>query len=169
MRRAARFRRGFTLVELMVTIAIAALLGVLVVPNLIDMIDSGKTSVLVNTFAQDVAWARNQAVTTQQPVEIDLTGIATNACTWTTLVGGQAVAAHSLTAAQFAARYPGVSCSIQQAPATGRLVFDNQGFITDGNGNAAAPVITVTAKQGQTWTMQLLGSGSVILNSNTAS
>jgi hypothetical protein len=62
-----------------------------------------------------------------------------------------------------------VSCAIQQAPTTGKLVFDTQGFITDGIGNAAAPVITVTAKQGQTWTMQLLSSGSVILSSNTAS
>ncbi|MGC9237848.1 MAG: pilus assembly FimT family protein, partial [Thiomonas sp.] len=62
MRTESPRQRGFTLVEMLVTIAIAALLGVMVVPNLIDMVDSGKTSVLVNKFPQDVAWARNQAV-----------------------------------------------------------------------------------------------------------
>jgi len=41
---------GFTLIEMMVTIAIAALLGLMVVPNLVSMVDSGKTSVLVNKF-----------------------------------------------------------------------------------------------------------------------
>ena len=169
MRRRPHDLQGFTLVELMVTIAIAALLGLMVVPNLISMVDSGKTSVLVNKFPQDVAWARNQAVTTQNAVEIDLTGITGNACTWTTKVAGQTVNEHSLLSAQFAAQYPGVTCSIQQAPVTGKLVFDSQGFISDGNGNAAAPTITVTAKQGQTWTMQMLTSGSVILSSNTAS
>ncbi|MGE0070093.1 MAG: Tfp pilus assembly protein FimT/FimU, partial [Thiomonas sp.] len=45
MRRADRCIRGFTLIEMMVTIAIAALLGLLVVPNLVSMVDSGKTSV----------------------------------------------------------------------------------------------------------------------------
>jgi len=164
MRTASPRQRGFTLVEMLVTIAIAALLGVMVVPNLIDMVDSGKTSVLVNKFPQDVAWARNQAVTTQQAVSMTL---STSGCDWQTTVNGNVIAEHSMTNAS--TLYPGVSCAIQQAPTTGKLVFDNQGFITDGIGNAAAPVITVTARQGQTWTMQLLSSGSVILSSNTAS
>ena len=160
---------GFTLIEMMVTIAIAALLGLMVVPNLVSMVDSGKTSVLVNKFPQDVAWARNQAVTTQQPVEIDLTGIAANACTWNTLVGAQTSNEHSLSLQQFNAQYPNVTCIIGNPPATGKLVFDSQGFISDGNGNAVAPTITLRAAQGQTWTLQILASGSVILNSNTAS
>jgi Tfp pilus assembly protein FimT len=124
--------------------------------------------VLVNKFPQDVAWARNQAVTTQQPVEIDLTGIAGNACTWLTKINGQPDATHSFTQQQFAA-YPNMSCSINSPPATGHLVFDSQGFLSDGNGVAAAPTVTIKAAQGQTWILQVLASGSVILNSNTAS
>lgn len=96
MTRTGRSHRGFTLIELMVTIGIAAILGLLVVPNLVSMVDSGKTAVLVNKFPQDVAWARNQAVTTQQAVEIDLTGIAANSCTWNTQVGGQPSGEHSM-------------------------------------------------------------------------
>lgn len=159
MRATTRRFRGFTLVEMMVTIAIAAILGIMVVPNLLDMVDSGKTSVLVNRFPQDVAWARNQAVTTQQPVVITL-GPA--ACTWSTSVGGTVSAEHSMTATQLNANYPNVTCSVTGGnPQT--LTFDSQGFIN------AAPTITVRAKQGQTWTLQVLASGTVILNANTAS
>lgn len=150
---------GFTLIELMVTIGIAAILGVMVVPNLIDMVDSGKTSVLVNKFPQDVAWARNQAVTTQQPVTITL---ATNSCTWSTSVGGNVSAEHSMTTQQLTATYPNVTCAINGATSQ-TLTFTNQGFVN------MSPTITVTAGQGQTWTLQVLASGSVILNANTAS
>ncbi|MGE0070865.1 MAG: GspH/FimT family pseudopilin [Thiomonas sp.] len=144
---------------MMVTIAIAALLGLLVVPNLVSMVDSGKTSVLVNKFPQDLAWARNQAVTTQQPVTITLGG---NTCTWSTSVGGAISAEHSMTPAQLAATYPNVSCTTTGGNSQ-TLTFNSQGFID------AAPTITVTAAKGQTWTLQVLASGSVILNANTAS
>jgi prepilin-type N-terminal cleavage/methylation domain-containing protein len=151
---------GFTLIEMMVTIAIAALLGLMVVPNLVSMVDSGKTSVLVNKFPQDVAWARNQAVTTQQPVTITLG--ANNTCTWSTSVGGTVIAEHSMSPTQIANSYPNVSCSITGGN-TQTLTFDSQGFIN------TAPTIVVKASQGQTWTLQVLASGSVILNANTAS
>ncbi len=159
MRAESRPLRGFTLIEMMVTIAIAAILGIMVVPNLINMVDSGKTSVLVNKFPQDVAWARNQAVTTQQPVVITL---GPTACTWSTSVGGTVSAEHSLTAAQLNATYPNVTCTTSGGNSQ-TLTFDSQGFIN------TAPTITVTARQGQTWTLQVLASGSVILNANTAS
>jgi prepilin-type N-terminal cleavage/methylation domain-containing protein len=150
---------GFTLIELMVTIGIAAILGVMVVPNLIDMVDSGKTSVLVNKFPQDVAWARNQAVTTQQPVILTL---GPSNCLWSISVGGVVQPEHSLTQQQFSASYPNVQCTISGGSSQ-TLTFNTQGFIS------AAPSITMKAGQGQTWNLQMLSSGTVILNSNTAS
>ena len=162
-----RSYRGFTLIELMVTIAIAAIMGLLVVPNLISMVDSGKTSVLVNKFPQDVAWARNQAVTTQQSVSMAL---STTGCDWTTTVGSNAVAEHSMSNAS--TQYPGVQCTITTPPSSGSLFFTPQGLVTDGpGGSPVSPTITitVTAARGQTWILQMLASGTVILNSNTAS
>ncbi len=159
MRHAARHPGGFTLIELLVTIAVAALLGMLVVPNLVSMVQSGKTSVLVNKFPQDVAWARNQAVTTQQPVVMTL---GPGNCVWATTVGGTPSAEHSMTATSVSAQYPGVTCTITGATSQ-TLAFTTQGFVSN------APTITVTTANGQqTWTMQVLSSGSVILNSNTA-
>ncbi len=160
MRPAACPQRGFTLIELMVTIAVAAILGMLVVPNLVSLVQSGQTSVLVNKFPQDVAWARNQAVTTQQPVVMTL---GPGNCVWATTVGGTTSAEHSMTAANVSAQYPGVTCTITGATSQA-LTFTTQGFVSN------SPSITVTTANGQqTWTMQVLASGSVILNSNTAS
>lgn len=159
MRRAICSSRGFTLIEMMVTIAVAAILGLLVVPNLVNMVDAGRTSVLVNKFPQDVAWARNQAVTTQQPVILTL---GPSNCLWSVSVGGVVQPEHSLTQQQFSASYPNVQCTISGGNSQ-TLTFNTQGFIS------AAPSITIKAGQGQTWNLQMLSSGTVILNSNTAS
>ena len=164
---------GFTLIELLVTIAVGVLLGLIAIPNLVSMMDSGKTSVLVNQFPQDVAWARNQAVAGQSTVSITLSD---NGCNWATSVTAAngtvnpADAEHSMSSTQFAASYPGVSCSISGAPSSGVLAFDTQGFITDGaGGSPVSPTIVVTAARGQTWTLQVLASGTVLVNANTSS
>uniref|UniRef100_E6PLY8 Putative Tfp pilus assembly protein, major pilin PilA n=1 Tax=mine drainage metagenome TaxID=410659 RepID=E6PLY8_9ZZZZ len=158
MRHAARHPGGFTLIELLVTIAVAAMLGMLVVPNLVSMVQSGKTSVLVNKFPQDVAWARNLAVTTQQPVVMTL---GPGNCVWSTTVAGTQNAEHSML--NPSTQYPGATCTISGA-ASQTLSFTAQGFVSN------SPTITVTTPNNQqTWTMQVLSSGSVILNSNTAS
>lgn len=154
-----RHQTGFTLIELMVTIGIAAILGVMVLPNLVSMVDSGKTSVLVNKFPQDVAWARNQAVTTQQPVVLTL---GPSNCLWSVSVDGVVQAEHSMSQQQYNASYPNVECTVTGGNSQ-TLTFDSQGFIS------SAPFITVKAPQGQTWSLQLLTSGTVILDSNTAS
>jgi prepilin-type N-terminal cleavage/methylation domain-containing protein len=173
MRLTNRHGRGFTLIEMMVTIGIAALLGLMVVPNLVSMVDAGRTSVMVNKFPQDVAWARNQAVTTQQPVQIDLSGLAANNCTWTTQTGAYQAdgtiawatsAEHSLTAAQQQASYPNATCQ-EKGGTANTLVFDSQGLISNGN----APTITVNDAHGQAWTLQVLTSGTVLQNAKTAS
>lgn len=156
MRHAARHPGGFTLIELLVTIAVAAMLGMLVVPNLVSMVQSGKTSVLVNKFPQDVAWARNQAVTTQRPVVLT---IGPGNCVWSATVGGIQSVEHSMLDAS--SEYPGVICGISGG-ASQTLTFSSEGFVT------AAPLVTITTPQGQSWELQVLASGSVILNSNTA-
>ena len=173
MRRAICSSRGFTLIEMMVTIAVAAILGLLVVPNLVNMVDAGRTSVLVNKFPQDVAWARNQAVTSQKPVQVLLTGLAANNCTWETQIGAYQAdgtvawttdTEHSITTAQQQASYPNASCTTASGTAS-TLSFNALGQITNGN----APTITVKDAHGQTWTLQVLASGTVLLSANTAS
>lgn len=53
---------GFTLIELMVVIAIAAILTTLAAPSFVGLIKSSKISSGVNTFLADVRLARSEAV-----------------------------------------------------------------------------------------------------------
>ena len=163
--------RGFTLIELVVTLAVAVLLGLLGVPDLVATVDAGRTAVLVNQFPQDVAWARNQAVTTQRPVQM-LLGPGPD-CVWTVQTGayqpGGGIAwttedAHSMTPAQVAAQFPNVHCPALPSGSPLTVNFDSQGFL-----DAAVPVITVTDAHGQSWTLLVLASGTVITNADTAS
>lgn len=170
MHRRARPAQGFTLIELMVTVAVAAILGLLVVPDLVSTVDASKTSVLVNQFPQDVAWARNQAVTTQQPVRM-LLGPGPQ-CVWqvqtASYQNGQPVwttqDAHSMTGAQVAAQFPNAKCPALPSGTALTVNFNTQGFL-----DTAVPTITVSDAHGQTWTLQVLASGTVLLNADTAS
>ncbi len=162
-----RGSRGFTLIELAVTLTVLVLLGMLVVPDLVETVDAGRTAVLVNQFPQDVAWARNQAVTTQQPVRMTLGP----GCAWSIQTGAYQADgstqwttqnAHSMTAGQVAAQFPNVNCPTLAAALT--VNFNGQGFL-----DTAVPKITVSDAHGQNWTLLLLMSGSVITNADTAS
>ena len=57
-------QRGFTLVELMVTLTILVMLLMIAVPAVLRAIQNARTSTLVHRLPQDVAWARNQSATT---------------------------------------------------------------------------------------------------------
>jgi type IV fimbrial biogenesis protein FimT len=54
--------RGLTLIELLVTLAIAAILVTLAGPSFVRMIKSNSMSGTVNTFLADVRYARSEAV-----------------------------------------------------------------------------------------------------------
>ena len=54
--------RGFTLVELLVVISVAAVLTALVAPSFGRLIQSGGVSSDVNTFLADIRFARSEAV-----------------------------------------------------------------------------------------------------------
>lgn len=54
--------RGMTLVELLVTLAIAAILMTVAAPSFVRMIKSNSMSGTVNTFLADIRYARSEAV-----------------------------------------------------------------------------------------------------------
>ncbi|MBV8123903.1 MAG: prepilin-type N-terminal cleavage/methylation domain-containing protein [Burkholderiaceae bacterium] len=164
--------RGMTMIELMITIAIVALLMTMAAPMFTKMFTSSSGSQLVNQFAQDMAWVRNTAATSDQTVTMTL---STSTCTWTAAASGTAansVSAHSMTTAQLA-NFPTLTCSLAwsgTAPTGNVLSFNTQGQVTTSSGaNATSlPTLTVQTAQGQTWTVTVLASGSALVNSGTA-
>lgn len=71
-----RSARGFTLIELMVTIAIAAILLAVVVPSLSDLLARRRLEGMANELSADLQYARTESVSRRLPVRLS------------TLVGG---------------------------------------------------------------------------------
>ncbi|KFZ39231.1 methylation site containing protein [Shewanella mangrovi] len=65
-----RFQSAFTLVELMVTIAVAAILLTVGVPSLKSLYDGYRGSSSISEIQQTLAFARNQAISYGRPVGV---------------------------------------------------------------------------------------------------
>jgi len=59
---AMKTSRGFTMVELIVAIAVVAILTTLAAPSFIKLIQSNSMSSVVNTFLADMRYARSEAI-----------------------------------------------------------------------------------------------------------
>lgn len=154
--------RGFTLIELMVAIAIVALTMVLAAPSFGNATRSARERNAVQKLVQDFAWARGAAGAGDAAAWGTSSGSATVVltlkadCSWTTTVNGTVNDAHSYTAAQLAAAAPGIGCAGTSPALPAAFTFSAQGFVS------TTGTVTYTGASGQAFTLTILYSGSVI-------
>lgn len=75
---------GFTLIELMVTLAIASILAVVAAPGLSNFLENGRAFRAANTVAAAARFARAEAVNMQSPVVLCGRNASTDNCSGTT-------------------------------------------------------------------------------------
>lgn len=152
---------GFTLLELLVTMVIGAILLVIAVPSFLSTIRGQQTADIVTKFAQDVAWARGEAIA-GHAVTLQ---IAADGSWQTSVDGGPADPDHSMSPAQLQADAPGVSCSLNGGScATGLMTFDDIGILSN------APVGTMQYSSAtMSAAFQVFASGAVVPNPSYAS
>ncbi|MBL8439221.1 GspH/FimT family pseudopilin [Zoogloea sp.] len=100
---------GFTLVEMLITVVVLAVLVALAVPNMQDALRKRRVIAAGEAIYGQVQFARSEAIKSSQNVSV----VVTTASPWSVAVGGNATVT--------AGNYPGVS--IAAAPAT-TLTFD---------------------------------------------
>ena len=70
--------RGFTLIELMVTIAVAAILIAIATPSFQKMIVNNRLSTVANELADNISFARSEAIKRNRTITFCQTDSATN-------------------------------------------------------------------------------------------
>jgi type IV fimbrial biogenesis protein FimT len=155
--------RGFTLVELMITITIIGIMMALAVPQFGTTGRAARERGVVAKLVQDFTWSRGAAgAASANSIDSSLSSTATPAiqltlntdCTWTTTINGTTNTAHSMTSTQLAALAPNMSCASSAPPA--QFNFTSQGFV-DKTGT-----ITVTGATTTTIQLRILYSGSIM-------
>ncbi|MBI1904762.1 MAG: GspH/FimT family pseudopilin [Rhodocyclales bacterium] len=156
-----RSSRGFTLIELMITVAILAILLGVGVPSFVDYIRNSRTSTQVNELATALNTARSEAIARGVPVSVSACSVAPdvspNDCAagglsfeqgWCIHLGDAGAApAATCTAANQLRRHEGM-LEVVVAPAVPSLTFGRLGQKTSPAGEIALSIVPKSCPPG---------------------
>ncbi|MHB8390692.1 MAG: GspH/FimT family pseudopilin [Acidobacteriaceae bacterium] len=152
---------GFTLLELLITIAVGAILLAIAVPSFLSSIHSQQVASVAENFEQDIAWVRGQAISGASSATLTL---ATD-CSWVASTGSAADTQHSMSTAQLAKDSPGLTCNV---PTGGlALSFTNLGLVK--TTNASTSTITFVSGTSLPVSVEVFGSGAIVEDPQHAS
>lgn len=154
--------RGFTLIELVVTIAIAAIVAAFALPMLQSSIAAKSSQSIASNLAQDLQWARMQATSGAGPVSVQINPD----CSWQISLGSPLTAdsAHSQSVAQISQIAPG-GATCQGVPAGGVVLsYQSNGLVS---GGSDLPV-TISTVSGGRASLRIFASGVVMLGASDA-
>jgi type IV fimbrial biogenesis protein FimT len=147
--------RGLTLVELVVTIAIAAILMAIAMPSLQSFLLNSKVRSAAGRLQEDLQMARAEAVKTNQVVALNISA-ANGVCAWNLAPTFSSYT--PMTAARYQSEYASVSCTATAS----QICFDPLGTLAPGGTCALGGTFTFTPNStGTTWLVLVNTGGRV--------
>jgi type IV fimbrial biogenesis protein FimT len=154
-------QRGFTLVELMVTVAILAILMGIAAPNLASFLSDKSAEAAAQALASDLKFARSEAMKRGVPMRlcgvssstsnagaVSYSCLADNVTNWTPGGWMVVVASATNTPLRLTNTPNGIASVTASLGATPQLVFNPNGILVGGGGNIVlAPKSDATANQ----------------------
>lgn len=159
-----KLAHGFTLIELMITVAVLAILLAIAVPNFSEQIKAGRTQMASDGLKRVVTKARDVARDTGRRTTLTMNGTPAGVtgcdeAAWVISQGSEIIAC--LTKADFAKRYEGTSIG---SAATSVMTFLPSGIgngLVDGSGESISSV-SYEMKSGATVKTVKIHAGGVV-------
>jgi prepilin-type N-terminal cleavage/methylation domain-containing protein len=157
--RSPRSGGGFTLIELMVVIAIAGIIMAYALPQFSEAMAASRNRSAIDKFLQDYEWLRGMA---SRPGVTSATLTLNADCSWSSALTSVAVPAatvdapHSLTSAEMTQMRVVLACNGVGIPMPATFTINNQGFVSP-NGT-----VQFQDSASRVWPVQVLRSGSLV-------
>ncbi len=162
---------GFTLIELMIAIAVLAILLAIAIPNVSLWLVRARIQAAAGHLQQDILWAKGYAIRSGYPVSISIQG-GGNACAWT--ISPQTLSTvlqnvPQMSAPQYANQYPNTPCAVvvgATPPTATAFSVTPTGMVYDATGAVTSAAITFQATSAHPatygyWQVEVSGAGDV--------
>ncbi len=163
---------GFTLVELMILIAIMAIVAAVAIPQFNIWMIRARIQGASGHLQQDIAWAQGYAIRSGYPVSVTISSGGATGCSWTVTPVAPNVSqpVPQMPANAFTSRYPNTVCNVLTGGTfsitpTG-MVYGSTGTVT--SANVTFGTLGNNAASYGYWLVQLSGAGN-LRNCATAS
>ena len=105
---------GFTLIELMITIAVAAIILAVAIPDVSIWMVRARIQAAAGKLQQDINWAKGYAIRSGYPVNVSVQGGGGSACAWTISPTATGVLQNvpGMTPVQYASQYQNIPCTV---------------------------------------------------------
>ena len=164
-------KRGFTLIELMIAIAVLAIILAIAIPEVSLWLVRARIQAAAGKLQQDILWAKGYAIRSGYPVSIGIQG-GGNACAWT--ISPQTLNPTlqdipQMSAPQYAHQYQNTPCTVVAGttpPTATAFSVTPTGMVYDATGAVTSAAITFQAVSQHPatygyWQVEVSGAGDV--------